>query len=274
MRFTVCFVLGALALPAVPALVSAHHAAAVDVNNRYLRLAPMSNGTRLAYTVYLGEIPGAEARIAMDRDSDGKVSDSEADAYADKLALEVASKLAIELDGESKKVTWADIHVGLGTPATDAGAFSIDLIGWLCHSKPGERHELLLVDGYRLDRPGETEMQVKPSPDVTITGTTLGRGGAPAQLQMTWTGEASPLAEPGYAVTYSIDPATAAAAASGPCEPVAGSPQTTAAGEPGDRKTSTTAVIVAAVAVFILLMGIALYRRRRGDGASRQNTNG
>jgi len=256
-RFLVCFILGALA---VPAAVLAHHAAAVDVNNRYLRLAPMSNGARLAYTVYLGEIPGAETRVGMDTDGDGTISDSEADAYGDKLARDVASQLVVELDGEKKEVTWANVHVGLGTPTVDAGAFTVDLIGWFCHASAEERHELVLIDGYRLDRPGETEIQVKPSPDVTVVGAAMGRGGASAELQLTWSGEARPLSEPGYAVTYSIEPEKAAAAATGPCQPVAASqPAETDNG----RKTTMTAVAVAAIAAVILLVGFLLSRRLR-----------
>src|SRR4051795_12424080 len=60
-----CFVLG------VTSLSWGHVAPSVDDNNRYLKVTPMADGIRFAYTVFFGEIPGASERKHIDANGDG-----------------------------------------------------------------------------------------------------------------------------------------------------------------------------------------------------------
>jgi hypothetical protein len=138
------------------ARVDAHVGPSVDDNNRYLKLTPGADRVRLAYTVFFGEVPGAQMRRSLDGNRDGQISDAEAKAYGDKLAAEVAPSLEITVDGITWRVTWSTVTVGMGTPSVTAGAFSVDLVGYLCLPSARGRHAVLLRDRFRVPRPGET----------------------------------------------------------------------------------------------------------------------
>jgi len=162
-----------LAADLAPGIATAHVAAAVGDNNRYLKLTPLGDRIRLAYTVFYGEIPGAGLRRTIDANHDGTIDDAESQAFGGRLAGEIAAALAITVDGAARPVTWSQVVVGLGTPQTAAGAFSADLVAWLCLPSPRGKHRVLLRDSFPLDRPGETEVKVEDSPGVTITATRI-----------------------------------------------------------------------------------------------------
>src|SRR5580765_7320368 len=84
----------------------AHVAPSMDDNNRYLKLTPLGDRVRLAYTVYLGEVPGAAARREFDADRDGAISDPEAQAFGARLAEQVRPALAITVDGAAAPLAW------------------------------------------------------------------------------------------------------------------------------------------------------------------------
>src|SRR6266545_4571338 len=71
-----------LAVAAVTVL-SAHVAPSVDDNNRYVKVTPLADGFRLAYTVFFGEIPGAAERPSIDTNRDSRIDDGEAKRFAD-----------------------------------------------------------------------------------------------------------------------------------------------------------------------------------------------
>ncbi|MEO7731701.1 MAG: hypothetical protein ABIY55_12065 [Kofleriaceae bacterium] len=153
---------------------SAHVAPAVGDNNRYLKLTPLGDRIRLAYTVFYGEVPGATLRRTIDRNHDGTIDDRETQAFGERIAKGVAATLIIAVDHIPQPVAWSEVVVGLGTPSAAAGAFSIDLVAWLCLSSPRGKHAVLLRDAYPLERPGETEVKVEDSPGVTIAVTRIG----------------------------------------------------------------------------------------------------
>jgi hypothetical protein len=162
----------ALALAAVPA--RAHVAPAVGDNNRYLKLTPLGDRVRLAYTVFYGEIPGAGMRGAIDANHDGAIDDRESQAFGTRLAGEIARALDVAVDGRPQGVVWSQVVVGMGSPLTTAGAFSVDLVAWACLTPPRGKHVVLLRDHYAIERPGETEVKVEDSPGVTIHSTRIG----------------------------------------------------------------------------------------------------
>ena len=210
------FLLAAGAVTTTPA--RAHVAPAVNANNRYLRITPMRDRIRLAYTVYIGERPGAEARVRMDRDGDGALSQAEGEAYADELASAVAPALEVTIDGVPHTVTWAERHVGLGVPTTRAGSFSIDLIAWLCAADLAE-HRAVIHDRYRVPLPGETEVKVQQSPGITIGRASLGDEQRGSRLDMKWSGNDGPMARLGLYLEYSVDGARATAPPGDHCRP-------------------------------------------------------
>lgn len=182
----------------------AHVAPAADANNRYLRITPMRDRVRLAYTVYIGELPGMQARPRMDRNRDGQLSDDESKEYGQELGEQVLRALDITVDGAPYAFAWSEIHVGLGLPTTSAGSFSVDLIGWMCAADI-ESHEVVIFDRYRVPRPGDTEVKVQPSPGIEITRSSLGADEATSQLDLAWRGDDGPMATRGLYLGYTVD---------------------------------------------------------------------
>src|SRR5438477_5338231 len=125
---------------AVASAARAHVAPSVDDNNRYLKLTPMGDRVRLAYTVFFGEIPGAEARRSIDANHDGTITEAEAQVFGTRVSTDVAGALDLDVDGTQQRVVWADVVVGMGTQRTAAGAFAIDLIAYICLPARGKHH--------------------------------------------------------------------------------------------------------------------------------------
>lgn len=187
----------ALAVVAVT-LLSAHVAPSVDDNNRYLKVTPQADGIRLAYTVFFGEIPGASERKLIDANHDGQIDDAESKAYGDKLAAQVAAAIQLDLDGKTVPVTWQVVDVGMGSPDVAAGAFSVDLITYVCGTGTAT-HRLNLRDNFRVPRPGETDVKVEDSPGITVTKARIGPADDPTH-EYRFVGPGGPLSDDGLEV--------------------------------------------------------------------------
>src|SRR5262249_38121065 len=153
---------------------AAHVAPSVGDNNRYLKLTPLGDRVRLAYTIFYGEVPGAELRKTIDANHDGAIDDAESEAFGGRVAGELAAALDITVDGARQPIAWSQVVVGMGTPATAAGAFSIDLVASICLGAPRGKHAIELRDRFALSRPGETEIRFEDSPGVTVDRARVG----------------------------------------------------------------------------------------------------
>jgi hypothetical protein len=247
--------LAAVIVIASAAVARAHVVPSLDDNNRYLKLTPLGDRVRLAYTVYLGEVPGAAARRELDRDHDGRISDDEAHAFGDKLAAQVKAGLAVTIDGAAVPVVWNQVDVGLGEPVTAAGSFSVDLIAWLCLPGGGASHTLVLKDTFAVPRPGETELRVEDTPGVHVDVARLGMIDL-VDLDARWQGAGGPLAFDGFKLTFTPG-AKAPVPKDGACK--AGVPATTS-------RSSTTLYLVVGGAFVLALVGGAIVRARTKRG--------
>ncbi len=238
---------------------AAHVAPAVGDNNRYVKLTPLGDRIRLAYTVFYGEVPGAALRRTIDTNRDGSIEDRETQAFGERIARDVAAALVVAVDGVPQRVAWSEVVVGLGTPSVTAGAFSIDLVAWLCLATPRGAHAVLLRDAYRLDRPGETEVKVEDSPGVTITATRIG-GAEDEAHDYTLVGPSGALETEGLDLRF----------AAGEKAVLGG---TAACHAPSALPIPTTLIVGAAAVVGLALAGLVTWlrrRRRRGQAPTRR----
>lgn len=236
-------------------VAQAHVAPSEDTNNRYLKLTPMADRVRLAYTILIGQSPGRIARQLLDADRDRMVSEAEADAWAQDLGAQVLAELSLSLDGEAVPLAWSEVVAGMDDRSVSAGAFSLDLIAWACLPAAGARHEVELIDGFSLVPAGETEIKIADEPGVTVEVARIGTGehgdlvGRSAQFQKM----ARPLAQ-GLRVVYSAGGATPLA--DGRCP---------AGGPKKRRATPRWPVVLGALLGAAVVFALALRRRRRAS---------
>jgi hypothetical protein len=164
------------------ARVGAHVGPSVDDNNRYLKLTPLGDRVRFAYTVVYGENPGRIARRSIDTNRDGSIGSDEAQAFANQLASDVGRAVDVTVDGVQQPIYWAQVIPGMGSPVVDAGSFSVDLIAWLCLPSVRGTHQLQLRDQFRVPHPGETGIRVEDSPGVTIDRAHVGHDDMPEHI--------------------------------------------------------------------------------------------
>jgi hypothetical protein len=236
-------------------------APSTNTNNRYLKVTPQGDRVRLAYTVFMGEVPGAVARQRMDTNKNGTLEQAEADAYGKQIAEALQGALRVSVDGTAYPVTWAQTYVGLGTPTTSAGAFSIDMIAWFCVPDPSKRaHKIELFDRFHLAEPGELELRIDESPGVTVTESKAGevRKTKP-QLQFKWTNTAQPLAKTPLHLAFRVaDDVTFTADAICPAKGAAATK-----GSGTEKKSNTTAIITMIVGA-LFLIGLGVWAVRKG----------
>ena len=243
----------AAVLAAATAAADAHVAPSEDTNNRYVKLTPMADRVRIAYTILVGHAPGRVTRRSLDRDGDRTISEAEADTWARDLAARVLADLELTLDGTPVPIVWTEVVAGLDDRSVTGGAFALDLIAWPCLPGPAERHEIELVDRFSLTPAGETEVRIADEPGVRVEVARIGDGvhgdmlGRTAQFQKL----ASPLAE-GLRVVYTATGATPLA--DGRC--------------PGSAPKTTTAtprwpIVVGALLGAAVVVVLTLRRRKR-----------
>ena len=229
----------------VAATARAHVAPSIDDNNRYLKITPQADRVRLAYTVFFGEVPGRMLSPGLDTDRDGAISDAEAQAHGDQLAREVGRALELAVDGKQQPVQWKAVSAGMGTPMVTAGAFSVDMIAYVCFAEPRGKHRVHVRDRFRVPKPGETEVLIDAGQGISIAHARMG-GAIPVDNTFKLVGPGGPLADDGLDVAFT---ASADAPLSGACGP-----------EPGKRRPWLWVALVAAIAV---ASGVLIYKRRK-----------
>lgn len=245
------FLKAALCVVAVTVL-SGHVAPSVDDNNRYLKVTPLRDGFRLAYTVFFGEIPGASERRTIDTNRDGRIDEAEAQRFADNLGAQVAASLDVEIDGMAQRVQWDIVSAGMGSDAVAAGSFSIDLVAFVCGQGSGA-HRVRVRDQFRIPRPGETEVKVEDSPGVAIQRAHVGPANDPSR-DFRFAGPGGPLADDGLELHYT---------ASDKAQPVPSGKCAGSARGAAGAASSRLGLVAIAIAVLVGVASLVVWRRRR-----------
>ncbi len=239
------------------ATAHAHIGPSVRENNRYVKLTLLGNRVRLLYTYYLGEVPGRQARHRMDANRDGVLDDAEQARFGADIAATVATNLDVTVDERRVPLQFGTVSVGVGTPTVDAGAFSVDLVTWLCldDAATQTRHDIVLFDHWRPPQPGETELRVEESPGVEVSRSTFGSDGTVSQLKFKWVETRGPRPHDvqGLYLAFDVDPNTADMAVDqcAPPEP------------PADRATPVSHWVLYAIGggALLVLIAVAIARR-------------
>ena len=188
-------------------VLSGHVSPSVDDNNRYIKVTPLGDGARIAYTVFFGEIPGASARRTIDKNGDGRIDEVEARRFGDGHAAEVAAALDGEPAGPPLRIAWRTVDVGMGSDQVAAGSFSIDMVAYVCGTHGAGTHRVRVRDQFRVPRPGETEVKVEDSPGVTVTRAHVGDANDPSH-DFRFVGPGGPLSDEGLEVEYTSSATT------------------------------------------------------------------
>jgi hypothetical protein len=230
----------------------AHVAPSLDDNNRYLKVTPAADRLRIAYTVFFGENPGRQMRPGLDSNRDGVLSEDEGARFGAKVSREVADGIDLTLDGTTRPIRWATVAVGLGTPATTAGSFSVDMIAYVCFASArshSPRHTMLLRDRFRVPRPGETEVKVEDSLGITIEHARIGPFDDPTR-DYKLVGPGGPLMDDGLDLAFVVT--DKAPRGDGTC----GAPD-----DPG-ANSAIPIVVVSVIGVLLVVTVVVVARRR------------
>ncbi|MBX3156554.1 MAG: hypothetical protein KF773_11180 [Deltaproteobacteria bacterium] len=237
----------------------AHVAPSKDDNNRYLKLTPLGDRVRLAYTVFFGEVPGEQVRHTMDADKNGQVSEPEAEAFAARLAAQVADGLIAVVDGVPQRVVWAVVEVGMGNRRVrGGGSFSVDLVAYLCLTGAGPAHRLELRDRFRVPQPGETEVKVEDSPGIAIERARVGPADD-ASHDYKFVGPGGPLWDDGLDLAFRVR-GDVPRGTDGACR------QAAPGEDPAEGKGVPAILVIGSAAILGLILAAAatlLARRRR-----------
>jgi hypothetical protein len=149
--------LAALALAGAGGEARAHPEVSPQLVNRYLSLIVVGDRVEFFVTLLHGALPGAEARRALDRDGDGRISEAErlqGQADWQRRAPELAT---ISIDGAPIPLTDASADLQLG-PDISAGPAPLVVEVYGSRPLPPGTRVLRLEPGRDPPRLGETEM--------------------------------------------------------------------------------------------------------------------
>ncbi len=155
---------GALVL-ASAAPASAHLGHDVVRAERYLKIEVAPTGARFVVSLTLGP---AEMRTILERadgDSDGTVTQAEADAYMALWADGLQSDLPVTVDGEAVTLQWGEPYfdpLGAVRPVTG----TVEMVA--LHELDGGEHTIVLTDDMRLEALERTDVRLTAEAPVEV----------------------------------------------------------------------------------------------------------
>ncbi len=156
-----------------PAVAGAHARLSEFENSRFVKLTPMADRLRIAYSVLYGSAPAAATRRKLDADRNGIIDAKEGKRFGDGFASQLAKALRVRVDGRAVAVRWEEIAVGLDDRRVGPFPLAIDLVARI-PLRSGARHEVLFDDEHPLERLGETEIVIEEAPGVRLVSASQG----------------------------------------------------------------------------------------------------
>lgn len=169
--FTVIFILLGLVIYQ-PKAASAHPLGNFSVN-RYSRLEPGSEGISLFYVVDMAEIPAFQEQSLIDRDLNGRFTETERQSYLAQQLTALQSNLTLLVNGET-----ADLQPqsqSLTFPPGQGGLDTLRLELTFLASLPSQEEQLDITyrDANYLERAGWQEIVVRPTAGVTLLSSSV-----------------------------------------------------------------------------------------------------
>ena len=144
---------------------SAHLGHDVVRAERYLKIEVAPTGARFVVSLTLGP---AEMRTILERadgDTDGEVTQAEADAYMALWAEGLQTDLPVTIDGEAVTLEWGEAYfdpLGGVRPVTG----TVEMVAH--HELDGGEHTLVLTDDMRLESLERTDVRLTAEPPVEV----------------------------------------------------------------------------------------------------------
>jgi hypothetical protein len=163
----------ALAVALLPRAGRAHPEVSPQLVNRYLSLIVVGGRLEFFVTLLYGALPGAEARKALDRDGDGRISEAERQQGQAGWKRRAAELAILTVDGAPVSLSDATADVQLG-PDSGVGPSPLVVEVYGAQPLPEGTRRLRLEPGWDPPRLGETELVVDLSPDWDLVASQRG----------------------------------------------------------------------------------------------------
>ena len=132
---------------------------------RYLKIEVVPTGARFVVSLNLGP---PEMRTILERadgDSDGEVTQAEADAYMALWAEGLQTDLPVTIDGEAVTLEWGEAYFDpLGAVRPVIG--TVEMVAH--HPLDGGEHAIVLTDDMRLESLERTDVRLTAEPPVEV----------------------------------------------------------------------------------------------------------
>ena len=186
------------------AFISAHPLGNFSIN-QYSRLEPGRSQIKLHQVLDMAEIPTFQESASIDTDKDGKLSQDEVTAYAERLTTQYAANLILTVNGQSVPLRAVSTNAAISAGAGDLPIFHVkwDMIADIAVS--GEVNRVVFKNNNYAERAGWNEMVVNRANGTSIfDSTAYGNGLSDELVNYPQESLMAPLAERTASFSYSF----------------------------------------------------------------------
>lgn len=173
----------AIALGVLSPIVALAHPLGNFTVNHYSRLQVSRDRLTIRYVVDMAEIPAFQTLADIDADNDGRRSDAEMEAYAERAAARYAEGLQLAVNGEPVKLQ--TVYRSLTTPAGNGGLPTLRLVcDFAAEVGAGvAAKRLVFADTNDGERAGWHEIVIAPESGVAVFDSTAFGNGITDELK-------------------------------------------------------------------------------------------